>query len=46
VNWVLSIIFETRGRKLYDGECLVLHSSPSIIREFNSRRIRWAGNVA
>jgi hypothetical protein len=33
-------------RKLYNEELHNLHSSPSIIRIIESRRMRWAGTVA
>jgi hypothetical protein len=33
-------------RKLHNGELYNLYSSPSIIRQFKSRRMRWAGHVA
>jgi hypothetical protein len=33
-------------RKLHNEELRDLYSSPSIIRIFKSRRIRWAGHVA
>jgi hypothetical protein len=33
-------------RKLRNEELRDLYSSPSIIRIINSRRMRWAGNVA
>jgi hypothetical protein len=33
-------------RKLHTDELLNLYSSPSIIRMFKSRRMRWAGHVA
>jgi hypothetical protein len=33
-------------RKLHSGELNDLYSSPNIIRQVNSRRMRWAGNVA
>jgi hypothetical protein len=52
-NRVLRRIFgPTRGevtgewRKLHSGELHNLYSSPDIIRQIKSRRIRWAGNVA
>jgi hypothetical protein len=32
-------------RKLHNEELHNLYSSPSIIRVFKSRRIRWAGHV-
>jgi hypothetical protein len=33
-------------RKLYNEELHNLHSSPDIIRQVKSRRMRWAGHVA
>jgi hypothetical protein len=33
-------------RKLHNEGLRDLYSSPSIIRIINSRRMRWAGNVA
>jgi hypothetical protein len=33
-------------RKLYSEELHILYSSPSIIRQIKSRRMRWAGHVA
>ena len=33
-------------RKLYNAELHALYSSPNIIRNFKSRRLRWAGHVA
>jgi hypothetical protein len=33
-------------RKLHNGELHNLYSSPSIIRQTKSRRMRWAGHVA
>ena len=33
-------------RKLHNEELNDLHCSPSIAREVNSRRMRWAGYVA
>jgi hypothetical protein len=33
-------------RKLHNGELRNLHSSPDIIRQIKSRRMRWAGHVA
>jgi hypothetical protein len=33
-------------RKLHNEELHNLYSSPSIIRIINSRRMRWAGQVA
>jgi hypothetical protein len=52
-NRVLSRIFgikrdEVTGEwgKLYSGELHNLYSSPDIIRQIKSRRMRWAGHVA
>jgi hypothetical protein len=33
-------------RKLHDEELHILYSSPNIIRQIKSRRVRWAGHVA
>ena len=33
-------------RKLHNAELHALYSSPGIIRNFKSRRLRWAGHVA
>jgi hypothetical protein len=33
-------------RKLHSVELLNLYSSPDIIRQIKSRRMRWAGHVA
>jgi hypothetical protein len=33
-------------RKLHSGELLNLYSSPDIVRQIKSRRMRWAGHVA
>jgi hypothetical protein len=33
-------------RKLHSGELHNLYSSPDIIRQIESRRMRWAGHVA
>jgi hypothetical protein len=33
-------------RKLHSGELHNLYSSPDIVRQIKSRRMRWAGNVA
>jgi hypothetical protein len=33
-------------RKLHNVELHNLHSSPSVIRIINSRRMRWAGHIA
>jgi hypothetical protein len=52
-NRVLRGIFGPKGdevtgewRKLYNGELHNLYSSPDIIRQIKSRRMRWAGHVA
>jgi hypothetical protein len=52
-NRVLRGIFgpkrgEVKGewRKLHSGELHNLYSSPDIIRQIKSRRMRWAGHVA
>jgi hypothetical protein len=52
-NRVLRTIFgpkrdEVTGewRKLHNEELHDLYSSPSIIRIFNARKMRWAGHVA
>jgi hypothetical protein len=34
------------GRKLHSGELHNLYSSPDIMRQIKSRRMRWAGHVA
>jgi hypothetical protein len=53
VNWVLRRIFgpkrdEVTGewKKLHIEELHNLYSSPDIIRQVKSRRMRWAGHVA
>jgi hypothetical protein len=33
-------------RKLHNEELHILYSSPNIIRQIKSRRLRWAGHVA
>jgi hypothetical protein len=33
-------------RKLHNGQLYNLYSSPDVIRQVKSRRIRWAGHVA
>jgi hypothetical protein len=33
-------------RKLHSGELHILYSSPDIIRQIRSRRMRWVGHVA
>jgi hypothetical protein len=40
--------YEVTGewRKLHNGELHNLYSSPDIIRQIKSRRMRWAGHVA
>jgi hypothetical protein len=52
-NRVLRRIFGPRWdevtvewRKLHNEELHSLYSSPDIIRQFKSRRMRWAGHVA
>jgi hypothetical protein len=52
-NRVLRRIFEPKRdeatgewRKLYNEELRELYSSPSVIREIQTRRMRWAGHVA
>jgi hypothetical protein len=52
-NRVLRGMFGPKGddvtgewRKLYNGELHDLYSSPDIIRQIKSRRMRWAGHVA
>jgi hypothetical protein len=52
-NRVLRRIFGPKGdevtgewRKLHSGELHNLNSSPDIIRQIKSRRMRWAGHVA
>jgi hypothetical protein len=52
-NRVLRRIFGTRRdevtgewKKLYNKELNNLYSSPSIVLEIKSRRMRWAGHVA
>jgi hypothetical protein len=35
-----------RGKKLHNDELHSLYSSPNIVREIKSRRIRWEGHVA
>ena len=52
-NKVLRKIFGTKKdeitskwRKLHNAELHALYSSPNIIRNFKSRRLRWAGHVA
>jgi hypothetical protein len=52
-NRVLRKIFGLKGdeviggrRKLHNEELHTLYCSPSIIRIIESRRMRWAGNVA
>jgi hypothetical protein len=53
VNWVLRRIFGLKSdgvtlgwRKLHNKELHDLYSSPSIIRTFKSRRMRWVEHVA
>jgi hypothetical protein len=52
-NRVLRRIFGPRRdevtgewRKLHNEELHILYSSPNIIRQIKSRRMRWAGHVA
>jgi hypothetical protein len=52
-NRVLRGMFGNKGdevtgewRKLHSGELHNIYSSPDIIRQIKSRRIRWAGHVA
>ncbi|KAJ4449908.1 hypothetical protein ANN_01315 [Periplaneta americana] len=52
-NKVLRKIFGTKRddvtgewRKIYNAELHALYSSPDIIRNIKSRRLRWAGHVA
>ncbi|KAJ4451853.1 hypothetical protein ANN_03331 [Periplaneta americana] len=52
-NKVLRKIFEAKRdevtgewRKLHNAELHALYSSPDIIRNIKSRRLRWAGHVA
>jgi hypothetical protein len=52
-NWVLRGIFGPKGdevtgewRKFHSGELHNLYSSPDIIRQIKSSRMRWAGHVA
>ncbi|KAJ4435328.1 hypothetical protein ANN_17938 [Periplaneta americana] len=52
-NKVLRKIFGVKGdevtgewRKLHNAELHALYSSPDIIRNIKSRRLRWAGHVA
>jgi hypothetical protein len=52
-NWVLRRIFGPKRdqitgewRKLHSGELHNLYSSPDIIRQIRSSRMRWAGHVA
>jgi hypothetical protein len=33
-------------RKLHNEDLLILYSSPNIIRQIKSRRLRWAGHAA
>ena len=35
-----------KWRKLHNAELYALYSSPNIIRNIKSRRLRWAGHVA
>jgi hypothetical protein len=52
-NWVLRKMFGPKRdeevgewRKLHNGQFNNLYSSPDIIRQIKSRRMRWAGRVA
>jgi hypothetical protein len=52
-NRVLRGVFGPKGdevtgewRKLHSGELHNLYSSPDIIRQIKSRRMRWAGHMA
>jgi hypothetical protein len=52
-NRVLRKIFGPKGdevtgewRKLHNEELHILCTTPNIIRQVKSRRMRWAGNVA
>jgi hypothetical protein len=52
-NRVLRRIFGPKGdevtgkwRKLHNEELHILYTSPNIIRQIKSRRMRWAGHVA
>jgi hypothetical protein len=52
-NRVLGRIFGPKGdevmgewRKLHNGELHNIYSTPDIIRQIKSRRMRWAGHVA
>jgi hypothetical protein len=52
-NRALSRIFEPKTdnvtgewRKLRSEELHILYSSPNVIRQVKSRRMRWAGHVA
>jgi hypothetical protein len=43
---VASILQMGGWRKLHSGELHNFYSSPDIIRQIKSRRMRWAGHVA
>jgi hypothetical protein len=52
-NWVLRRIFGSKRndvagewKTLHSDEFHKLYSSPNIIRQIKSRRMRWAGHVA
>jgi hypothetical protein len=54
IEWVpcsfsrVSLFTEVTGewRKLHSGELHDLYSSPDIIRQIKSRRMKWTGHVA
>jgi hypothetical protein len=45
-QWKESIEVTGEWRKLHNEELHNLYSSPDIIRQVKSRRMRWAGHVA